>query len=90
MHRGHEDYGVVVKAEKSLANFNASTEQGKIIARASSDDSFPYCGISINTKTLEVSKKSERAGKTGKWQRGVGKCGDHDLTSGRHRRLFDC
>lgn len=68
MHRGHKDYGVVVKPAKSLTNFDASTDDGTCIMRATSHDSFPYCGIHINTKTLDISKKSERPKKTGKRQ----------------------
>jgi telomerase reverse transcriptase len=66
MHRGHPDYGVVVKHAKSMANFEAFTDCGRTIPRARTDTSFPYCGISIDTKTLEVSKKSERTARSGK------------------------
>lgn len=66
MHRGHADYGVVVKSSKSMANFNATTEAGHRIPKAASDNKFPYCGVCIDTATLEVSKKSERSARIGK------------------------
>jgi telomerase reverse transcriptase len=66
MHRGHADYGVVVQSSKSLTNFDAFTDAGQRIPRAVSDDKFPYCGVCIDTRTLEVSKKSERPAKMGK------------------------
>ncbi|KAL6709686.1 Telomerase reverse transcriptase [Coniothyrium glycines] len=61
MHRGHADYGVVIRSSKSLANFDVCTENGDRIAQSGPDDRFPYCGIHINTRTLEISKKCERA-----------------------------
>jgi telomerase reverse transcriptase len=66
MHRGHADYGVVVKSSKSMANFDATTEAGHRIPRASSENKFPYCGVCIDTTTLEVTKKSERSARIGK------------------------
>ncbi|KAH4908622.1 hypothetical protein HBI80_055510 [Parastagonospora nodorum] len=64
MHRGHPEYGVVVKTSKSLANFDAVTETGHCIPKAASDSKFPYCGVCIDTTTLEVNKKSERSART--------------------------
>jgi telomerase reverse transcriptase len=62
MHRGHADYGVIVKSAKSSTNFEAVTDAGQAITIANSDGGFPYCGVSIDTTTLEVSK----AGRTGR------------------------
>lgn len=59
MHRGHEDYGVVVKTAKSLANFDVVTDDGHQVPRSASQVSFPYCGVFIDTRTLEVSKKTD-------------------------------
>ncbi|CAG5183403.1 uncharacterized protein ALTATR162_LOCUS10563 [Alternaria atra] len=59
MHKGHPEYGVVIKPSKSLANFDVMTEEGTRIAISDSDGKFPYCGICIDTTTLEVSKKTE-------------------------------
>lgn len=66
MHGGHVDYGVVVRTEKSLANFDAVTDSGARIARSTAGAKFPYCGVCIDTRTLEVSKKAERTTKAGK------------------------
>jgi telomerase reverse transcriptase len=72
MHRGHAEYGVVVQSTKSLANFNASTDTGQLIPKAAADSKFPYCGVCIDTTTLEVSKKTERSSRIGKQR------SDHD------------
>ena len=66
MHQGHPEYGVVVKAAKSLANFDVTIGNGERIATSGPDGKFPYCGICIDTATLEVSKKTERPEKAGK------------------------
>jgi len=66
MHRGHPKYGVSVKADKSLANFEVKTEDGARIAQPVSDGRFPYCGVLIDTQTLEVSKNSDRSGRGSK------------------------
>jgi telomerase reverse transcriptase len=68
MHRGHADYGVTVESSKSLANFEVVTDGGHRIPRSASDGKFPYCGISINTETLDVGKKSDQSTRTGKWR----------------------
>jgi telomerase reverse transcriptase len=60
MHRGHAGYGVVVKCSKSLANFDVATEDGCRVSRCVSDVRFPYCGVQIDMRTLEVSKSNER------------------------------
>ncbi|KAI4928873.1 hypothetical protein J4E85_005495 [Alternaria conjuncta] len=65
MHKGHPEYGVVIKPSKSMANFDVTTEGGDRIATSGSDGRFPYCGVCIDTTTLEVSKKTERPTKTG-------------------------
>ena len=67
MHKGHPEYGVVIKPSKSMANFDVTTEEGDRIATSGSDGKFPYCGVCIDTTTLEVSKKTERLTKTGRW-----------------------
>jgi telomerase reverse transcriptase len=74
MHRGHPNYGVVVKTSKSLANFDAVTDTGHCIPKAASASKFPYCGVYIDTTTLEVNKKSERSARTGKLTLIVEKC----------------
>lgn len=67
MHKGHPEYGVVVKPTKSLANFDVTTDSGERIATSGSDGKFPYCGVCIDTATLEISKKTERPQKSGEW-----------------------
>ena len=67
MHRGHPAYGVVVTPEKSLANFDVTTEDGGQISRHVTEATFPYCGVCINTTTLDVSKKADRQLKASEW-----------------------
>ena len=61
MHRGHAEYGVTVKSAKSLANFDVAAEDGSRIPRCVSEVRFPYCGVEIDMRTLEVSKSNERS-----------------------------
>jgi telomerase reverse transcriptase len=68
MHRGHAEYGVVVKPSKSLTNFDVFTDDGHCVPKAASNGKFYYCGVCIDTETLDVSKKFERATKIGEWQ----------------------
>jgi telomerase reverse transcriptase len=63
MHHGHPKYGVSVKGEKSMANFDVQTGDGHNVAKPVSDSRFPYCGVLIDTTTLEVSKNSDRSGR---------------------------
>ncbi len=67
MHKGHPEYGVVIKPSKSMANFDVMTEERDAIATSGSDGKFAYCGVCIDTTTLEVSKKTEGPTKAGKW-----------------------
>ncbi|KAL5463064.1 hypothetical protein PMIN06_001306 [Paraphaeosphaeria minitans] len=62
MHRGHAEYGVAVRSSKSLANFDVAAEDGTRIPRCVSGRRFPYCGVQIDMRTLEVSKSNERTG----------------------------
>lgn len=65
MHRGHKEYGVVVQLDKSLTNFDMLTDDGGRVTSTPADFKFPYCGICIDTTTLEVSKKTGRSTKAG-------------------------
>jgi telomerase reverse transcriptase len=65
MHRGHAEYGVIVKSSKSLTNFDVVTDAGHRVPKVGADGKFPYCGVCVDTETLEVNKKSERPAKTG-------------------------
>lgn len=58
MHLGIPDFGVAIKAEKSLMNFSID-DRGQIGDRRP-DSTFPYCGTLIDTATLDVSKDAAR------------------------------
>jgi telomerase reverse transcriptase len=66
MHRGNEDYGVKVKSAKSLASFNVMTDDGCRVPKNGSDAKFPYCGVLIDMRTLEISKDTQRTGQASK------------------------
>lgn len=60
MHGGFPDYGVTVNPNKTLVNFDM--ELGGIgIPRVSSGSQFPYCGLGIDYKTLDIVKDRENA-----------------------------
>lgn len=63
MHDGIKEYGIRVNPAKSLANFDVNVNGVSIPTTA--DASFPYCGIMINTRTLEISKDRNRRKATG-------------------------
>lgn len=65
MHHGHADYGVRVKPAKSMANFDVVTDDGIRVPNCSPSTQFLYCGVCINTTTLEVRKNTERSTKAG-------------------------
>lgn len=65
MHRGIPEYGLSVKTDKSLINFDMSF-QGDEIKRLSPMSDFPYCGNTINTATLNISKDKGRRSKSSK------------------------
>ncbi|KAF3912145.1 hypothetical protein ABW21_db0205925 [Orbilia brochopaga] len=55
IHHGFPRYGVTVKPEKSLVNFEVAFDGSKI-ARTIGGAGFPYCGTLINEKTLEIKR----------------------------------
>lgn len=59
MHAGIPEFGVRVKPEKSLANFDMAIG-GQPIRRLPDVTDFPYCGNAINTVTLDLMKDQER------------------------------
>jgi telomerase reverse transcriptase len=69
MHRGHADYGVQVKVAKSMTNFDVATEDGIRVPKCSPATQFLYCGVCIDTATLEVSKNTERCTRAGEWDK---------------------
>jgi len=55
MREGDADYGVATKPEKSLINFD--TEPGAAhVPQVGPMMAFPYCGLLIDTRTLELSR----------------------------------
>lgn len=67
MHRGHADYGVQIQPAKSMTNFDVTTDDGMRIPKCYPDTHFLYCGICIDTRTLEVRKKIERSTRDGQY-----------------------
>lgn len=65
MHRGHMDYGVQVKATKSMTNFDVVTDDGVWVPKCNPGSHFLYCGVCIDTTTLEVRKNTERSTRAG-------------------------
>lgn len=60
MHAGIPEYGATVKLNKSLVNFEARIS-GQLIQRVLDNDyGFPYCGISIHEKSLDIKRDRER------------------------------
>ena len=87
MHEGHPEYGVVVKAEKSLASFDVSLGNTHRIPKAPSNVKFPYCGVLIDTVSLEVSKSTDCNGRGSELN--VLFFAMHKLTNSRTRRFVD-
>ncbi|KAJ5915547.1 hypothetical protein N7466_011480 [Penicillium verhagenii] len=56
---GQPSYGVVVNPAKSMVNFTADVK-GIHIPRVEGSSPFPYCGILINTHTLEMIRDQDR------------------------------
>lgn len=57
MRKGHPDYGCFISAEKTLTNFDlidSNSTSSPLVARIYKDE-FPWCGLTINTRTLGVS-----------------------------------
>jgi telomerase reverse transcriptase len=64
MHQGVPDYGISVKAQKSLVNFDYRVGSYQIPQCEGS--SFPYCGLCIDTVTFNLKRDAERKSKMGK------------------------
>jgi len=88
MHAGNDDYGVQVKPAKSLANFDVATEDGYRIPKTSPGSEFPFCGVLINVRTLEISKDKERGGRGSKSECGQRLYFWHVLTHGQRSRTL--
>ncbi|RFU33620.1 hypothetical protein B7463_g2724, partial [Scytalidium lignicola] len=63
MHQGFAEYGVSVNPNKTLTNFEVAIDNNKV-PRVVDRHNFPYCGIFINPKSLELSKNREKKGDT--------------------------
>jgi telomerase reverse transcriptase len=66
MHGGLPEYGVVVNAAKSLANFGLVVG-GVEVPRVAGGAKFPYCGLLIDCATLAVAKGREGVRESGMW-----------------------
>lgn len=55
MTQPHEDYGITVNPQKTLANFEATVNGHKIPRQHGSSD-FPYCGMTIDMTSLQLGK----------------------------------
>lgn len=75
MHRGHADYGVQIKPAKSMTNFDVITDDGVRVPRCSPGTHFLYCGVCIDTSTLEVRKNTERFTRAGEWTKWLEEAG---------------
>jgi telomerase reverse transcriptase len=56
---GNDEYGISVNPDKTLANFEVQLGLQKI-PRHHGRSEFPYCGVAIDIKTLEVRKDWQR------------------------------
>ena len=65
MHEGNEKYGVNVRVDKSLTNFESAFKSVPLPCLKSGTQ-FPYCGTMIDTVTLEITKDRDRRMHTGK------------------------
>lgn len=65
MHRGDSQWGVSVKSNKTLVNFDAEVE-GQALARTDSHAQFPFCGIMIDSSSLDIAKDHGRMGERSK------------------------
>jgi telomerase reverse transcriptase len=59
MANGDPKYGIFVNADKSLANFDVAIH-GQKVPRLHGSNFFPYCGMGIETNTLELRKDRDK------------------------------
>lgn len=69
MHQGIPEYGIAVKPEKSMVNFDCKIN-GFGLPR-SDGHMFPYCGMSVNTSNLDINKGTEKRVNTSKKAHGT-------------------
>ena len=58
-HEGLPEYGVKVSPSKTLVNFETALHGRKVRKTVDTHD-FPYCGSTINMKTLAVKKDRDQ------------------------------
>ncbi|KAF4455059.1 telomerase reverse transcriptase [Fusarium austroafricanum] len=63
MHRGFPEYGVAVNPAKTMANFDMLYD-GIPVQKADNEKGFPYCGTTIDCRTLDIAKDRERDANT--------------------------
>jgi len=63
MHDGLDAYGVAVKADKTLVNFDVEIN-GRKLKESSTAAGFPYCGVLVNPNNLSIGKDRERKSTT--------------------------
>ncbi|KAF4999266.1 hypothetical protein FDECE_11560 [Fusarium decemcellulare] len=59
MHKGIPEYGVVVNPAKTLVNFDMSCA-GVSARKIDHEEKFPYCGTTIDCRTLDITKDRQR------------------------------
>ncbi|KAK3356163.1 hypothetical protein B0H65DRAFT_439316 [Neurospora tetraspora] len=59
--RGRRGYGVTISPHKSLVNFDVSIKD-HLVPKLSGGTRFPYCGLQIDTQTLEICKSGTGTG----------------------------
>lgn len=65
MHQGVPEYGVSVNPRKTLVNFDLEMN-GERVAKVNAEQGFPYCGTTIDCKTLDISRNRENEQNTGR------------------------
>jgi telomerase reverse transcriptase len=63
MHAGVPKFGVKVKPEKSLVNFDAKI--GIVTMEKADSRAFPYCGVLIDTMNMDIIKDMSRVDSKG-------------------------
>ncbi|EMT62127.1 hypothetical protein FOC4_g10015208 [Fusarium odoratissimum] len=59
MHVGFPGYGVAVNPTKTMVNFDMLYD-GEPLQKSNHEKGFPYCGTTINCKTLDITKDRDR------------------------------
>lgn len=65
MYAGNADYGVGIKKEKTLVNFDMVVD-GTLVPRVPFRTSFPFCGTMIDTESLNLRKEAKPKTRRGK------------------------